>query len=381
MLKQEPKTGGKVARLLAGDLLVLVTVFLVAELLVRLIAPQPVHRLLRHVYEATDQGYRFKANVSTICNIGYGDHVFAINSWRARDKDYGPKQPGETRILGLGNSYSENQALEVEDIWPNVLEANLAEAYPDRVFSVVNAGQAGWGLWNYYRYLEEMLPVIDPDVAVMLFGNTNDFKASSERSTPAPMKLWAGLPTKKNATMLERIERSVWFANEMMEEWSHAYVGLRRATYYPGLWLGITRVPHLHPLYTNPGHGEEMVEPTSKIVAEIRELCSEHDVQLVMMSIPPEQECIPEAGRFRVQIERPDVTTLDYELPIRLVRRVAEAADVPLYYPGPDLAAAEGRTYFLMFKHWNELGNRVVARGLQRFLDERRLLDKDGITQ
>ncbi len=381
MATQQPTAGARTARLFAGDMLVLVVIFLLAELLIRMIAPQPVHRLLRYVYEATDQGYRFKANVSTVCNIGYGDREFSTNSWRARDREYGPKRPGEFRILGLGNSYSENQALEVEDIWTNVLEANLAEDYPDRRISVINGGQAGWGLWNYYGYLEEMLPVIDPDVVVILFGNTNDLKPSSERPTPTPMKLWMGLPTKKNATMLERIERSVWFANEMMEEWSHAYVGLRRVTFYPGLWLGITRVPRLQPVYTNPGYGEDMVEPTSEIIAGIRDLCSMRGARLVMMSIPSEQECIPKEGRLRVQIDRPDVTKLDYTQAIRLIRRISEATGVPLYYPGPDLAAAEGRTYFLMFKHWNELGNRVVARGIQRFLEERRLLDKDEITQ
>ncbi len=45
--------------------------------------------------------------------------------------------------------------------------------------------------------------------------------------------------------------------------------------------------------------------------------------------------------------------------------------------PLPTLAAAEGRTYFVMFKHWNELGNRVVAEGLQRFLEEQHLLGTD----
>ncbi len=68
---------------------------------------------------------------------------FSINSWRARDKEYGAKQTGEWRILGVGNSYNENQAIEVEDIWSNVLESRLAEAYPDR--SVLgDKRRAGW---------------------------------------------------------------------------------------------------------------------------------------------------------------------------------------------------------------------------------------------
>ncbi len=70
------------------------------------------------------------------------------------------------------------------------------------------------------------------------------------------MKTWAGRPIHKNATLLERIEFGAWYANEIMEEWSHAYVAFRRATFFPGIWLGITRVPRLHPIYTDPDYGE-----------------------------------------------------------------------------------------------------------------------------
>ena len=369
-----PTTTLDVLGVFAADLLVLAAVFLAAELVLRLIAPQEVHRLLTHVFEATEEGYQFRAGASTICNNGYGDHVFSINSWRARDREYGPKQPGEWRILCLGNSFSENQALDVEDIWPNVLESDLATAYPDRAFSVVNAGQAGWKLWDYHDYLEEMLPAIDPDVVVMLYGNSRDMVSDSRRPEPKPMKIWTGLPIRKEASLLGRAKFAVWYANEIMEGWSHAYVALRRATFYPGIWTGITRTPRLRPIHTNADYGKGLFEPTTEVLKRVKRLCDERRVRLVVMSVPLEHECIPSAARLKVELERPDVSNLDFTRALRLLKRVTAAAGVPLYDPAPDLAAAQGRTYFVVFAHWNELGNRVAAEGLRRFLEAHRLL-------
>jgi hypothetical protein len=341
---------------------------------VRLVAPQSVHRRLHHVYEASDEGYRFKSGVSEVCNNGYGDHVFSINSWRARDREYGPKQPGEWRILCVGNSYSENQALDVEDIWANLLETDLAAAYPSRTFSVVNAGQAGWKLWDFHDYLEEMLPAIDPDVAVMLFANAHEMLRDSGHPAPRPMKLWAGLPIRKEASLLDRAKFAVWYANEMMESWSHAYIAFRTAAFYPGIWTGITDAPGLHPVHSDADYGESLVEPTTEVVKRIKRLCEERGVQLVIMSIPLEPECSPSAARLKIELERPDVSKLDLARGARLAKRVAAAAGVPLYDPAPDLGAAEGRTYFVVFAHWNELGNRVAAEGLLRFLEDHHLL-------
>lgn len=370
----KPTTTFTVVRVFVGDLFVLAVLFLVTEGVVRLVAPQSVHRLLRHVFEATDGGYHFKGGVSVVCNNGYGDHVFSINSWRARDREYGPKQSGEWRILCLGDSYNENQALEVEDIWPNVLESDLAVAYPDRTFSVVNAGQAGWGLWEYHDYLEEMLPAIDPDVVVMVFANAYDMVNHAQRPESVPKKIWAGLPIRKNASLLGRARFAVWYANEMMEGWSHAYVALRRATFYPGIWTGITRVPGLRRIHTDADYGEGLVEPTTEVLKRIKGLCDERHVRLVVMSVPWEEECIPSAARLRIELERPDVSKLDFTRPVRLLKMVVAAAGVPLYDPAPALALAEDRTYFVVFRHWNELGNRVVAGGLRRFLETHRLL-------
>ncbi len=370
----QPNSTGKILRVFIGDLLLVGALLVIVEVLLRLFAPQQVHHLLQHVYEPWEHGYRFKAGSSVICNNGYGDHRFAVNSWHARDRDFGPKAPGELRLLSVGNSYNENQALELDDIWTKVLESNLSASHPGRRFSVVNAGQAGWGLRYYYHYLEEQLPNIDPDIVIIVFGNTHDLKNWRTHPRPKPMAIWNGLPIRRNSSALDWITRYAWYANELMEGWSHAYVAFRKWTYYPGIWLGVTRVSRIHPVFKSEAYGEKLVQPTVDLVQSIDELCSRHGAQLIMLSIPREEEVVPEEGRLRIELERPDVSSIDFGRARRLVRRVAEGAGVLCYDPGPDLAAAEEETYFNEFKHWNVLGNRITARGLQRFIEDRGLL-------
>lgn len=368
-------TTASVLRIFAGDLTLAVVIFMCVEALIRMVAPQSLHRTLDDIYEITAEGrYQYKSGVTTVCNNGYGDHEFSINSWRARDRGYGPKKPGEWRILAVGNSYSENQGLAVEDIWANALETQLAETYPERSFSVINAGQAGWGLWNYKDYLHEMLPVIDPDLVVMLFGTTHDLKTSSTPPQPREMTLIAGLPTPRQASTLKRLKFYAWYANQRIEGWSHAYVAFRRLTYYPGLWLGVTKVPRIHPICLDPDAGERLIEPTVEVLRQIKSITDDHGVGLVLINVPHEEEAVPRAARLKVQLERPDVTKLDFARPTRVLEEVAAATPVLMYDPCPDLATEPRSTYFLLFRHWNKLGNSVVAAGLQRYLEQHDLL-------
>jgi len=126
-----------VLRLLLGDLMVVGTVFLAAEVLLRIFAPQPLQRVLRYVYEPIQNGFRLKPGARAISNNGFGNQEFVVNSWGGRDYEYGPKQPGEWRILFLGDSFTENIALALDELYPKVLEAQLRKTYPDRRYSLL----------------------------------------------------------------------------------------------------------------------------------------------------------------------------------------------------------------------------------------------------
>ena len=363
------------ARTVAVDLALLIAAFLVAEGLLRLLAPQPLHTLLRNVYEVREDGFRYRPGAEALCNNGYGDHHFAINSWGARDREYGPQQPGEWRLLCLGDSFSDNQALEVDEIYPNVLEARLNAERPEaKAVSVVNGGMAGWGLWDYHDYLMEMLARIRPDVVVVAVGAAGDLVKSARHPPPVAVTLRTGLPVSANASLAARIKWGLWYGNQLLKDHSHAYVALRRLTYYPGLWLGVTKVPRFSHLITDPAAAARVVEPTTTLLRQIKAVCEAHSVRLVILNVPRIYEVDADARRMKIELERPDLTQFDITRPARLLRAIATEVGIPLCDPTTDLAIAPEPTYFPEFAHWNIEGNRVVADGLRHLLAAEGLL-------
>jgi hypothetical protein len=359
-------------------MLVLLALFLVAEVVFRIAYPQPLGRLLRNVYIADDSGRHYLPGARTICNNGFGDHDFSINSWRVRDKEYGPKQPGEWRILCMGDSFVDNIALDVEQIYPNVLEEDLARRYPDRQYSVVSAGMAGWALWSYYKYLDEMLPEIDPDVVVV---NVNVAADSSERARSGPprtvpRRLIYGIPVHRDSSPMQRAAWGIWLGNELLENYSHAFVAFRRATRIPFTWLRIGPHPCLHPVCTDPEAAERVLEPTIATIAQVKRLCDERGVAFVLMNVPRVYEVNEENRWTHIQMENPDLRQLDVGRPRKMFRRAASVLGVPAYDPTDDLAASGEPTYFHVFEHWNARGNVIVADGLRRCLDQAGLLGR-----
>jgi hypothetical protein len=370
----EPATTWSVLRTFIGDMLVLLAIFLAMEVVVRVVAPQPVHRLLRNVWEADENGRRYTPGAHVICNNGFGDHDLYINKWRGRDKEYGPRQPGEWRVLCVGDSFSENLALEVDQIYPNVLESKLNEAHPDRTFSVVNAGMAGWGLRTYKRYIEKNIAEINPNVVVVAVEMSGDLITSPKPVKPTPMKLRFGMPVKAKASVPARMIWVIWLVNELLECHSHAFVAFRRVTRIPLLWMGLGREVRIHPICLDPEIGSRAVESTADLVRQIKDVCNAHGAPLVMIRVPRDYEVMPARSEFKIQMENPDLSKLDLTAPRKVFNRIADAAEVRFYDPSDDLAAATEQTYFPGFAHWDVNGNQIVADGLWRFLKQENLL-------
>jgi len=272
-------------------------------------------------------------------------------------------------------TYSENQGLDINQIYPKVLEKELGAKYPGKTFSVVNAGMAGWRLWEFYGFLEDMVPVIKPDVVIIGLGASAASFVSAKRPAVSSKKIFAGLPVKADRTMLDQAQWYIWFINQYLETVSQAYIFLRKITYYPFLWCNLEKIPVFHPLCTDPSYCKKALEPTRMIVQQIQQLCKKNGIRLGIMHVPYYYECIPPATAFKIQIEKPDVATLDVKRPARFMKAIAQDLEIPLYDPSDDLAAVPEPVYFPVFLHWNERGNRIAADGLLRFMEEKQLLN------
>lgn len=101
------------------------------------------------------------------------DTTVEINSFGVRGPEFGPRQPGELRVLVLGDSVV--AGLEVEQ--PETFVARLEQELRGRLarpLAVVNAGVRGYGTDQSLLWYRERGVALAPDVVVLVF-STNDF--------------------------------------------------------------------------------------------------------------------------------------------------------------------------------------------------------------
>jgi GDSL-like lipase/acylhydrolase family protein len=89
---------------------------------------------------------------------------FRYNSLFFRERELGPKAAGVTRVVLLGDSFTEGQGVKEKDTTARRLEALLNSA-GDRRWEVLNCARRGADFPSLYKMFEKVLPY-DPDVVV-----------------------------------------------------------------------------------------------------------------------------------------------------------------------------------------------------------------------
>jgi len=113
--------------------------------------------------------HRARAGVSAVV----AGTPFATNSLGLRDREYRrPKPPATFRILMLGDSFTEGGGLVLEDTVAKRVERAL-EAWGCGVYEVVNAGTASYSPILEYLRLQEVAPILEPDLVVLNFDMTD----------------------------------------------------------------------------------------------------------------------------------------------------------------------------------------------------------------
>lgn len=95
-----------------------------------------------------------------------------------RDREIGRKQPGEFRVLLLGDSFTFGWGLEVEQTIGRQLEEMLMASNSTRRFTVINAGVEGYGPWQERIRLREIGFALEPDIVILQLYPGNDINNS-----------------------------------------------------------------------------------------------------------------------------------------------------------------------------------------------------------
>lgn len=171
----------------------------VAELVVRAKFGTPLaERLpLGRIEADAERGWRMVAGES---HYTY-HHLVRVNGHGFRGEEIPEeREPGERRVLALGDSMIYGQGVSEADTLPAALQVELEQRSPEVRWRVINAGHRAYATNQELALLRQLGPELDPDV-VVLFWYDNDLadldvdaaNARLEASGPRPFDVAAPL--------------------------------------------------------------------------------------------------------------------------------------------------------------------------------------------
>lgn len=170
-----PKWKARLFGLAAFFILIPVTLLL-AELLVRIVAPQ---NLSGTWFEKSARGNDInKANWTSRQQFGNRTVVYRINSLHLRG---GPVGGGTNRVLCLGDSFTFGWLLDETNTFVYKLNQLAARDFPPGAFEFLNGGSGGWGTADYVAFAEDFGRQIHP-AAIVVFLNGDDVGRTARSS-------------------------------------------------------------------------------------------------------------------------------------------------------------------------------------------------------
>lgn len=278
---------------------------------------------LRHCYDRPIWDY-FDADgcVSVSTNsLGFRDLEFSAE-----------KPPGELRILTVGDSFTFGSGVQLEDSWPQVLEALLEEDRGQPV-EVINGGFAAGSHWppGYVEWLESNGLALDPDIVIVGLC-LNDLHHS------IPM---LGYPVRDDAL-------KPWFGGASQLLWHIQRTWRQRE-------LKARQVDFAEVLRQAPQEWEE----TQEALRTLRSLVARHGVRFIVAILPMVSqlgEHCPYAGLHELVVAFCAKERIDC---VDLLPTVRYRDETDLWAHPTD-------------QHPNDVANRLFAEGLYRYLTGKR---------
>lgn len=136
------------------------------------------------IFEPTRTSKRFKVMKSNARIVSWGSEL-RTNALGFRDDkaNIPAKQPGEFRIVVLGDSFTVSAGVNYDEIYTSVLEKRLKQSYP-RV-RVINLAVGGYNPIQYDLVLQEVGFGLQPDLLVVAVFPFNDLNNDDYRANEA----------------------------------------------------------------------------------------------------------------------------------------------------------------------------------------------------
>src|SRR3954468_19915222 len=127
------------------------------------------------LYEYSAQSKRFKLMKPLADMRIFGARVQTNDQgFRDRQANIPAKQPGEFRIVVLGDSFTFGPGVEYEHLYTSLLGSRLARSHPE--VKVINLAVEGYNIIQYEAVLEEVGLGLKPDLVLLALFPVNDFE-------------------------------------------------------------------------------------------------------------------------------------------------------------------------------------------------------------
>ena len=360
---------------------------------------------------SAETGWRGRANEYKILDTDGYDHPFQLNSQGMHDTEHPIAKPSNTyRIMLLGDSFVEaRQVIETETAH-QILEDLLNETNGEKQYSVISAGVPAWGTGQQLLYYRSQGRHYQPDLVVLMVYLGNDitdnlpvhsttfsnvdfyapyFSLCNDILDPEPWVYAPGVtPAMGNCSSTQK-----QLAKQL--QWLYWHSNIYRAL---GPLLNLRQkeffnkdLPNIH-LYV-PLDNETFQQdfPRENQILEygwrvtfalIKELQREVEADgaelavvlidsaevITLLASPPEMQAARIESMPYLALTQPD-------LPENKFRQALAENEIEIFNLQPELVDYTRQHNALLFyphdKHWNRLGNSVVAGILYNWLEDR----------
>lgn len=324
-------------------------------------------------------GYRLAPGVSTRFKTAEFDTAISINTSGVRDREIGERQPGERRIVVLGDSLVMAVQVPLEQTFTARLESALgATITPPPRFRVINAGVQGYGPVEEYLFHRHVTSKLSPDIVVVALYAANDAVEALVSAGRLADGASASEPKAAPAKAVSTFEAlNQWRRRLIRRSMVLQVVRLRMTTVLDRFgWQQEIDPPlrsYLHDAPPEILRGLAVVRDT---VARMKALTDAQGARLVVLLLPARfQVDDADYGRLSAFVARSGLT-LERDRATTRFRETLDGLGVPVLDALPALRAAPEPTklYFASTAHFTAYGHQVLADALRDFLSAQGLV-------
>lgn len=296
------------------SIIILILIVLLLELNIRIFIPQKT--LSNSISESPAvfevgkyASWRFKPNTKGIMANGEFKVFYSINSLGMRDKEHNvTKRRGITRILTIGDSFTEGFGVEQNESYPIILDSLVNKEYNVEVF---NAGIGGYSPDTEYIYLKELITIVKPDIVLLGFYVGNDIQDITKNAwvvddNKMPVNITSEIMMVKDNKLFLK-DKGIYthttklkiylkhYINLILLRWSHTYIWIQNKRFgsaYPDL-EGVSSL-----IEVQTEDIKSAWEKTKMLIKAMHNISQENNASFQIIIIPSRLQVNPKEWSF-----------------------------------------------------------------------------------